>query len=239
MASELTARSPFFIITMTLDKLTSAIVNDVQSGLAGLNANPTMSYEQIADEVLETREALIKEHWLKGFLRANELTQAINCVEVDCKDSNLCPCHELPAKNQLHFEIPQLVNVLGDNAVKFIGSTDRSKPFKVYYTRTGAEMHRYKPYNKNKPYVYLDTTPNANGKLDGWVFNAPLITNLSVVAVFKDPRALADYNCCADPEQYEDLGSLSEEIKDRIVKKKIQMYRQFLMAPHQTDLSPR
>lgn len=46
---------------MTLDKITSAIYNDIQSGLAGMNANPTMSMEQLADEVVEERQAVIKE----------------------------------------------------------------------------------------------------------------------------------------------------------------------------------
>jgi hypothetical protein len=46
---------------MTLDKITSAVINDVTAGLSGLNASPAMSYDQVEDEVIETRHAVIKE----------------------------------------------------------------------------------------------------------------------------------------------------------------------------------
>jgi hypothetical protein len=41
---------------------------------------------------------------------------------------------------------------------------------------------------KDKPYVYIDTTPNENNMYDAFVFNAPLLKRLSVVAIFKDLR---------------------------------------------------
>lgn len=46
---------------MELSKITSAIYNDVVSGLAGMNANPTISLEQLEDEVVEERQSVIKE----------------------------------------------------------------------------------------------------------------------------------------------------------------------------------
>jgi len=38
--------------------------------------------------------------------------------------------------------------------------------------------------------VYIDTTPNANGMYDGFIFNAPLLKSISIIAIFKDPRQL-------------------------------------------------
>ena len=46
---------------MELSKIASAIYNDVMSGLAGMNANPTISLEQLEDEVVEERQMVIKE----------------------------------------------------------------------------------------------------------------------------------------------------------------------------------
>jgi hypothetical protein len=46
---------------MELSKIASAIYNDLQSGLVGFNANPTISLEQIEDECVEKRQAVIKE----------------------------------------------------------------------------------------------------------------------------------------------------------------------------------
>lgn len=229
----------FSLLTMTLDKLTSAVYNDIQSGLAGFNANPSMSLEQLADECLEVRDAVVREWWLKGLLRRHELSRAINCVSVDCADQNKCTCVGLPAKNARHFEIPQLLESIGDDALEFVGTTDRSLSYDVYFTKEAAQMHKHKRRNANKPYVYIERALNSNGMYDCWLYNAPFVTNLAVIGIFKDPRQLAEFNCCGNPEEYEDFGSVSNEVKDRLIKKKIQYYRQFYPQPQQTNLIPR
>jgi len=47
---------------MLIQKLASAVRNDVVSGLAGYHSSPSMSIEQIEDEIVETRLAIIKEY---------------------------------------------------------------------------------------------------------------------------------------------------------------------------------
>lgn len=46
---------------MELSRISSAIYNDVVSGLAGINANPTISMEQLEDEVIEMRHTVVKD----------------------------------------------------------------------------------------------------------------------------------------------------------------------------------
>jgi hypothetical protein len=46
---------------MTLDKITSAILNDITAGLNTVNASPAISFEQLEDEVIEMRHAVVKE----------------------------------------------------------------------------------------------------------------------------------------------------------------------------------
>lgn len=46
---------------MTVDELTSAIYNDTVAGLVGINSNPTISLDQLADEVVDTRAAVVLE----------------------------------------------------------------------------------------------------------------------------------------------------------------------------------
>ena len=46
---------------MELSKIASAIYNDIMAGLSGMNANPTISLEQLEDEIIEERTAVIKE----------------------------------------------------------------------------------------------------------------------------------------------------------------------------------
>ena len=46
---------------MTLDKITSAILNDINAGLNNANASPAISFEQLEDEVIETRHTVVKD----------------------------------------------------------------------------------------------------------------------------------------------------------------------------------
>jgi hypothetical protein len=75
---------------MIYNRLASAIVNDVYSGLAGLHHNISMSVEQLEDEIVATRLQVIKEYQLKGILPLKDLLMAINCIPVDCKDLERC-----------------------------------------------------------------------------------------------------------------------------------------------------
>jgi hypothetical protein len=100
---------------MTIEQLTYAILNDVVSGLVGLHENVTISEEQLQDEVVALRESIIIEKWRRGLLHKNDLLTAINCIEVDCKDSTKC-CTKV-GKSEMHFEIPQLVSGIGGDAI--------------------------------------------------------------------------------------------------------------------------
>lgn len=97
---------------------------------------------------------------------------AINCVEVDCKDQNKCSCMSslANAKMAKHFEIPQLMPGLGVDALAFVGSTDRSHAFKIYYNLEAIKYQQhYQKYRKrpnDKPFVYIEKTPNENGMYD-------------------------------------------------------------------------
>ena len=51
-------------------------------------------------------------------------------------------------------------------------------------------LRKYRKRGKNKPWVYIDITPNDKGLLDCYIFGAPLIKKVSVTAVFKDLRQL-------------------------------------------------
>lgn len=91
---------------------------------------------------------------------------AINCIPVDCADPSKC-CNIPSGKSQLHFEIPRLMDDLGEVAINYIGSTDRTTSYDVYFNRDAMKMHSHKRRGADKPYVYIEKTPNANGKYDG------------------------------------------------------------------------
>lgn len=151
---------------MTISSLASAIYNDVVSGLSGMNVNPNMSLEQLEDECAEMRAAVIKEYYLKGLLKPSDFTVAINCVDVDCEDRSKC-CANPSGKMAAHFEIPQLMDDLGDSAILYIGSTDRENSFKVYTNPISMKYNKYKRRGADKPYVYIEKTPNEHNMFDG------------------------------------------------------------------------
>lgn len=72
------------------NKMASAIYNDIVSGLRGYNANPTLSMEQLEDEIAEERLAVIKQYILKGVIPKKDLLKTISCITVDCKDIEGC-----------------------------------------------------------------------------------------------------------------------------------------------------
>jgi len=49
-------------------KIADAIHNDVISGLRGYHQTPSLSIEQLEQEVVEYRLAIIKEYMMKGIL---------------------------------------------------------------------------------------------------------------------------------------------------------------------------
>lgn len=216
-----------------IDKLVSAIKNDVISGLRGYHTNLSMSDEQLADDIVDERLQIIKEYSLKGILPTRDLYLSINCIPVDCKDIERCRCGKEDCLTPTaHFEIPQLLNDYGLQSVDYIGSSDRQLPFIYYTSSTAFRYHKYKKRGKNKPYVWIDTTPNENGMYDCFVFNAPLLSQVSVTAIFKDPRQINELssscNCVEGMDN--NMSFINNEIKKRLTEKKIRYYRQ-LQAP--------
>ena len=68
--------------------------------------------------------------------------------------------------------------------------------------------------------VFIDTTPNENGMYDCWVFNAPLLKEISIIAIFKDPRQLERYSCCSS-ETLED-DNFKTDLKNLLTKNDLQ-----------------
>lgn len=210
------------------ERIASAIQNDVYAGLRGYHANLSMNLEQLEDEIVQERLALIKEYILKGILAKKDLLLSLNCLAVDCKDIEHCRCKQdfefgTPTA---HFEIPQLIMDFGGVGIEYIGTVDKTQSFTVYTSLTSASKHRYRKRRAFKPYVYIDVTPNENGLLDVYIFNAPFIKYVSVIGVFKDLRQVEESQCCLDLSK--NFSFLDAEVQKRLTQKKIYYYRQLL-----------
>lgn len=204
-------------------KLASAIYNDVMSGLRGLSSNPSMSLEQLEDDIIDERLQIIKEYSMKGLIPKRDLLMSINCIPVNCKNIENCKCNvQFEGTPTLHFEIPQLLTEF-DGGIEYIGSVDKTIPFIWYTSINQMNYHKYRKRGKHKPYIYIDITPNENNKYDCWVFNAPLLKTVSVIGIFKDPRQIDD-DCCINNQN---LTFIDAEIKKRLTEKKLRYYRSF------------
>lgn len=219
-------------------KLASAIYNDIIGGLAGITSTPNISLAQLEDDCVDERLQIIKEYSLKGIVPKRDLVMSINCVDVDTKSLDKCPC-VLPnyCRPEMHFEIPQIVNDLSCDAIDYLGSIHKEIVFKVYTTINGFRSHRYLRHGSEKPHVYIDTTPNANNMYDCWVFNTPLLKKVSIIFIPKDPRQLVQYDCCAG-DDLENYTFISTEIKKRLTEKKLRYYRSLQAQPVPNTQAP-
>ena len=221
----------------SIKKLADAIINDIRSGLQGYHQNMSLSEEQLEEEIVQMRLAILKEYMLKGILPIEDLLTSLNCIPVDCDTLDKCKCRGTSCgEPTAHFEIPQILFDYGlGKSIRYIGSSDKQHSFLVY-TKSIDKIRTYQKYRKrgkNKPWVYVDITPNSSGLLDCYIFGAPLIKQVSVIGIFKDPRQLEEFQCdCegGDSQMDNNLNFIDIVIKDRLTQQKIKYYRQ-LAAP--------
>lgn len=220
---------------MYIEKLASQIRNDVVSGLRGYHQNLSMNMDQLQDEVVACRLSILKQYFLKGIFPIKDLLIAINCIDVDCESLERCRCGKLSDGDTItaHFEIPQIVSDYGKQSIEYIGSTDRQNKFTIITSLSELNNRKYRKRGQNKPYVWIDFSPNENGMLDCFLFNAPFLQQVSIVAVFKDPRQLNRYRCCNLEELNGpdvNLSFIDQLVKDKLTKEKLYYYRQ-IQAP--------
>lgn len=208
---------------MNLIQLTSAIHNNIISGLKGESVNIPYTLEQIEDEIIIERMSVIKELSLKGLLPAKDLMIKIPCVELDCGSLDRC-CNTTYEKDKIkHFELPQLINDFGLEGISFIGSTDGINAYRVY-TDMSWRYNQYKISKNIRPFVWIDMTPNKNGKYDGFLFNNNFAQRLMVMMIPKDPRDLATFSCC-EMKDINIPSVIDVEIEKRVTERLLRYYR--------------
>lgn len=215
---------------MYVEKLASAIKNDVLSGLQGYHTNISLNIQQLQDEIVQCRLAILHQLFINGTYPIKDLLMSINCITIDCKSLDRCRCSTIQQGDKIaHFEIPQLVTEYGNRGIDYIGSVDRQHDFTIVTSLSELKNIKYRKFKKDKPYVWIDFSPNEEGMLDCFVFNAPLLKQISISAIFKDPRQLNKYNCCTNDELIgpdTNHSYVDQMIKDKLTKEKLYYYRQ-------------
>ena len=211
---------------MYIEKLASQIRNDVVSGLRGYHQNLSMNMDQLEDEIVACRLAILHQYFLRGIFPIKDLLIAINCIDVDCESLERCRCGVKNADDTVtaHFEIPQVISQYGKQAIEYIGSTDRQNKFTIVTSLSEFNNRKYRKRSQKRPYV--------------WIFNAPFLQQVSVVAAFKDPRQLKQYSCCnTDELNGPDVNNsfIDQLVKDKLTKEKLYYYRQVAAQPLPND----
>lgn len=222
---------------MLISRISSAVFNSVVAGLSGFTATINIPLEQLQDEVCETKLNIIYQYYLKNLLPKRDLYATLGCIDVDCKSLSKC-CSALDIEKPIaHFEIPPIITSIGEEAIDFIGSIDKRIKFKVYLNNN-FRFHKFKMRRKNKPYVYIDTSINENGMMDGYIFNAPLLEKITVIAMFADDRKLENFDCCTI-NSADVMTAIDSEVKDKMINKYLKYFRQYLQQPTQNDQTPK
>ena len=216
----------------------SAVLNDLLGGLEGYSGTLNFSIEQLEDELVEERLTCLFKYYKQNMLPLKDLSISLRCVDVDCESLDRCcvpTYYDMPVS---HFEIPALVDI--PEAVDFIGSTDLHTQFKVY-TNKNFRFHKYKTRGAKKPYIFIDTNLNSNGRMDAFLFNAPMLERVTVSGIFKDLRQVEEYmdekGCCAFGEQYFP-NFIDNEAKAQLLNKKFKYYRQAAPQPVPNTQNP-
>lgn len=221
-----------------INKLASAVYNNIVAGLIGITANPNISIDQLEDDVVDEWLLIIKEYAAKNLIPRKDLLFSIDCIEMDCKNLSKCCTGTNPYEEPVsHFELPQIVNDTIDDTIEYIGSTDKMDQYKIY-TDTSWQFHKYLRRGSNRPFVYVQTTPNENNMYDAWLFNAPLAKYITVIAIFKDLRQLEQFKCCAN-EDLENRTFIASEIKKRLTEKYIRYFKQLNQGPTPNNQIPK
>lgn len=218
---------------MILEKLKSAIYNNVMSGLSGAAVDAPFTLEQIEDGIVQERMTIIKEYALKNLIPLNDLMYSIRCIKVDCESLDRCVCSPIQRKKLKHIEIPQIFSEFMAESISYAGSTDGQYDYKVYIDET-YKNHKFKRRGVDKPYMWVDMTPNKNNMLDAFIFNAePKEMLLRLIP--KDIRQLEKYACCNEALQLDNITFIDTEIEKRLTEKYLRYYRQTAIPPTPND----
>lgn len=74
-----------------INKLASAIYNDIVAGLVGITSSPTISFEQLEQDVIDERLQILKEYSLKNIIPIKDLILPIRCITLNKESIDKCP----------------------------------------------------------------------------------------------------------------------------------------------------
>jgi hypothetical protein len=229
---------------MTANELTSAIKNRIYDGLSGTISDQSISTHQLFDEIDLVRADFVNKYSMTSKLNTKYLLQSLDNLEIKCTSlayTSKCDAFrhlndEVPA-----LEIPALMATPDDSAIEFLGLTNKQEKFAVYYSTSDIQNHRVRIRTSKKPFVWVDTTINANGMNTLYFFNLGKFNPLkyvSIRAIFNHPSSVLPFDPQYLDREYAAPAHMQMAILDAVTEKYIRYYRQMHTVPQpntQTD----
>lgn len=212
---------------MTLEEMVAAVRIQTSDGIKAVNVS--YSEEKIEKDIANYYSVLLKQYSAQGMIRPEEVSQRIDCLDLDCKDLHKCCIDTNPnatsGTTALHFTIPRLALLVGQDSISYLGTIDRHNQYKVYYDNSYI-YNKHKKYTSKRPYIWVDLSINSNGLHDGYLFNNNKLKGLSISAVFSDPQQAFEYDCCSSQEEFPAPQFMQDEIINKITARYVYYHRQ-------------
>jgi len=217
---------------MTANEISSTIRNRVYDALTGNIADQSLSTDQLYDEIDLVRADFVNKYAMTSKLNTKYLLQSIDNLELNCTSLAYTECcdafrhcsDEVPA-----VEIPALLATPDDSAIEYLGLTNKQEKFSVYFSTTDIDNHKYRIKTAKRPYVFVDTTLNANNKYTLYFFNMgshnPL-KYVSIRAMFTLPSSVMPYDFNYLDREYPAPAHMQMAIIDNLTEKYVRYYRQ-------------
>lgn len=213
---------------MTIDQIKSAVFNLVMDGLQGATINSSLLIEQVEDEAINEKLKIIEEINMTGKLNPKDIYMSLRGLVVTCSDIERF-CNITSSSNIKKVEIPQIITSI-ERPIDYFGTTDMMYNYRVYTDVNCFVDNKYRRARNDKPYVWIDTTPNTNNMNDAFIFNAPFVQNLTVICAPKDIRQVELLGCCSN-EELSNITAIDSEVIRRLTAKYIDSHRKLAMAP--------
>jgi len=202
--------------------IASAIQNHISAGLKGTNNEP-YSVEQIIDEILVSRAAIIKAEEDNSRLDSRDLVQSISCIELDCENISLCCNVETYNMDRFkHFKMPKPAAYVSE-PIKYIGLVDRSMSFNIVKGSTWdtVDYSKFNKYIKPKPKVWIH--PNRE---DGFIIDPPTedLKYITIDFIPENPTDLYQYACCPINNFEDDAKTIPNWMVDTIMNNVISRF---------------
>jgi hypothetical protein len=221
---------------MTSLELASSIRNRVADGLSGNISDQSFSIEQLYDEIDLARADFVNKYSTTFKLNSKYLIQTLDNIILEQKDLASTICSFIPnCDSQVPaIEVPTLLATPDDSAIEFLGLANKQEEFAVYYNTDDIQNHRVRIRTAHKPFAWVDTSMNHNGKNTIYFFNLGKYNPLKYVslrAMFNHPMDILALDPDALDKEYPAPLHMQMAIIDTLTEKYIRYFRQLNVQP--------